>query len=189
MSTLQYLKNFLTDRNIASITPTSGFGVKKVCSKMDFRRAGAVVEYGPGTGVFTEYLLSRMAPDSRLILLELNRNFVSILRKRFTDPRVRIFHDSAESIVEALAECGLRHADYVISGIPFSFLDADTKDRILANTHEALRPAGKFLAYQMFYQLPAHLRLPLEKRFPEVWVEYELLNVPPLSIYEAVKES
>ena len=31
MSTITYLKNFIKDKNVASITPTSPFGVRKVC--------------------------------------------------------------------------------------------------------------------------------------------------------------
>src|SRR3972149_3700301 len=87
MSTLSYVKNFLSDKYIASITPTSDFGVKKVCSKIDFSRCGLVVEYGPGTGVFTKYLLQKMGADSLLIMIERNANFVTLLRKKVRDPR------------------------------------------------------------------------------------------------------
>lgn len=52
MDTITYLKNFVRDRNVASITPTSAIGVKKVCSKIDFHKPSVIVEYGPGTGVF-----------------------------------------------------------------------------------------------------------------------------------------
>jgi phospholipid N-methyltransferase len=82
MSTLSYVKNFISDKYIASITPTSDFGVRKVCSKIDFSRCGLIVEYGPGTGVFTKYLLQKMGPDSLLILIERNANFAGDLRKK-----------------------------------------------------------------------------------------------------------
>jgi len=187
MSTLSYVKNFISDRYIASITPTSNFGVKKVCGKIDFPRCGLIVEYGPGTGVFTEYLLQKMGPDSLLIMIERNANFATLLRKKFRDPRAIVVNDCASNVGEVLAEFGKASADYVISGIPFSFLTDGMKDRILRNTFAALRPGGKFLAYQTFYQSNNHLKAYLDRVFAFVQVEYEMLNLPPLRIYEARK--
>ena len=48
MSTLTYLKNFIRDKNVASITPTSPFGVRKVCEKIDFKKRNVIIEFGPG---------------------------------------------------------------------------------------------------------------------------------------------
>jgi phospholipid N-methyltransferase len=187
MSTLSYVKNFISDKYIASITPTSDFGVKKVCSKIDFSRCGLIVEYGPGTGVFTKYLLQKMGPDSLLILIERNANFVADLRKKIRDPRVAVVNGCASNILDTLGELGKTSADCVISGIPFSFLTDSLKDRILRTSFTALRPGGKFLAYQTFYQSNNHLKAHLERIFPYVRVEYEMLNLPPLRIYEARK--
>ena len=187
MSTLSYMKNFISDKYIASITPTSDFGVKKVCSKIDFSRCNLVVEYGPGTGVFTNYLLARMGPDSLLIMIERNANFAKLLRKKIRDPRAVVVNECASNIRDILEEFGKPSADYVISGIPFSFLSISLKDRILRNSHAALRPEGKFLAYQTFYQSNNHLKAHLDRIFDFVRVEYEMLNLPPLRIYEARK--
>ncbi len=187
MSTLSYVKNFFSDKYIASITPTSDFGVRKVCSKIDFSRCSLIVEFGPGTGVFTKYLLHKMGPDSLLILIERNANFARELRRKFLDPRTVVVNGCASNILETLADIGKTAADYVISGIPFSFLTDAMKDRILRNSFASLHQGGKFLAYQTFYQSNNHLKLYLERIFPSVRVEYEMLNIPPLRIYEARK--
>jgi len=187
MSTLSYVKNFMSDKYIASITPTSDFGVKKVCSKIDFRQCGLIVEYGPGTGVFTKYLLNKMGPESLLFTIERNTNFANLLRKKIRDPRAVVVNGCASNILDTLAEFGKPCADYVISGIPFSFLTNAMKDRILRNSFSALRPDGKFLAYQTFYQSNNHLKSHLDRIFPFVRVEYEMLNLPPLRVYEARK--
>lgn len=187
MDTLIYMMNFLRDKNVASITPTSAVGVKRVCSKIDFSRNNVIVEYGPGTGVFSKYLLQNMGEGSRLILIERNKNFNSILKRKLQDPRVNVVHESAENILQTLQSFQESEADYVISGIPFSFLDHDLKHRILFNTHRALRKGGKFLVYQTCFQTNNHLKVHLEQYFPMVYSKYELVNIPPLRIYEAVK--
>lgn len=187
MGTLAYLRNLFSDKYIASVTPTSIFGVRRVCEKIDFAGSSVLVEFGPGTGVFTRYLLERIGTGARLVLIERNRNFAEILRKSFQDPRVLVANDSAENVLSILKGFGAFPADYILSGIPFSFFSEELRRRILAATHNALREGGKFLTYQTFYQAPAHLRIPLERCFGEVHVEYEMRNIPPLGICEAIK--
>lgn len=187
MDTFTYVKNFIRDKDVASITPTSVFGVKRVCSKINFDRSDLIVEYGPGTGVFTNYLLKNMKTDARLILIERNKNFDSILKKNFHDPRVVIVNDSAENVLETLRSCKESQADYILSGIPFFWLSRDLKHRILYNTHRALKKGGKFLVYQTCFQADHHLKVHLADYFPTVRARFEIRNLPPLRIFEAVK--
>ena len=187
MDTFTYLKNFIRDRNVASITPTSSFCVRKVCNKINFDRSELIVEYGPGTGVFTDYLLRRMRNDARLILIERNKNFNSILEKNFHDPRVTIVNGSAENVLDALNNSKETKADCILSGIPFMLLPQELKHRILANTHEALKKGGKFLVYQTCFQTENHLKVHLDRYFPVVRTKFEMLNIPPLRVYEAIK--
>ena len=187
MSTVNYVKCFLRDKNVASITPTSPFGVKRVCKKIDFSQANVIVEYGPGAGVFTEYLLKKMRPTAHLVLIERNKDMYKCLTKAFRSERVHIFNDSVEN-VGALVNGQLPgKPDYIISGIPFSYFDQQTRQEIIHQTHQILAENGKFLAYQTFYQKDDHLFVHLEHFFRNVKSEFELLNIPPMRIYEAVK--
>ena len=183
MSTLTYLKNFIRDKNVASITPTSPFGVRKVCEKIDFKRRIVIIEFGPGSGVFSKYILRKMTRESKLILIELNKNFVTILQNRLRDQRVCIFNDSAENVLSILEAAEEPGADYIISGIPFSFIPFNAKNRILNNTYTALTKSGKFLVYQHSNHLKDHLK----RHFDMVRMEHEIRNIPPLCIYEAIK--
>ena len=140
-------KNFLKDKHIGSIVSSSKFAVNRVCNKLDFAGKKVIVEYGPGTGVFTKILLERMSPDSKLILIETNKDMISVL-KRIEDPRVFIFNDTAENVEDILLQCGEETADYVISGIPFSFINKEKKHEILGNTRKVLSNNGRFLVPQ-----------------------------------------
>lgn len=183
MGTLTYIKTLIKDPDVASVTPSSRFAVQRVCSFIDFRRASLIVEYGPGLGVFTRYLLSRMEPQGRLIAIEKNRRFSEHLGHRLRDPRLCIVNGSAEEIGQLVEG---RSADYVISGIPFSLVPAPAKERILHGTALALKEEGRFLTYQVFpppASMDSHLRKPMERHFELVGKTYELLNIPPLRIY------
>ena len=186
MGTLSYIKNFIKDRDVAAITPSSKFLVKRVCRWIDFTEPFTLVEYGPGTGVFTEYILEHMGPDSTLLLIESNENFVEKLKEMSRgDDRVIVACDRAEKVQRIMEEHGLSEADYVLSGIPFSFLDDATRHDLIVRTREALAEDGKFLVYQNYN----HMEDPLRRHFPSVKKEYELFNIPPMFAYEATKKN
>ncbi len=183
MSTYHYLKSLIRDKNVASVTPSSGFTVKKATRKIDFSRDNIIIEYGPGTGVFADYMLERMTPDSRLIMIELNSGFAQKLRD-IGDPRVSVHEASAESVEEIAEKQGVNRADYILSGIPFSFLQDDVKHGILAASCRLLADEGYFLAYQT----SSHLKKALQQHFSQVHTTYEFRNIPPMCIYEACKQ-
>ncbi len=183
MSKLAVFKNFLKDVNVGAVVPTSPPAVKRVCDKVDFDRARVIVEYGPGTGVFSEALLKRMSPDAQLILVETNPEFCEILQ-RIDDPRVSICPDSAENIREILTAHGENEADCVISGIPFTFFDKALRDSILENTRDALSPWGNFIVYQY----STFMKKCLSEYFGEVDMDFIMLNIPPVFIFEVKTE-
>ncbi len=183
--TFSYIKNFLKDRNVAAVAPSSRFLVRRVCKWIDFDRPAVIVEYGPGNGVFSEYIWERMHPESTLLLIESNSDFVKMLTQRAgDDPRVIVEEGRAEDVVDILRAHGLDGADYIVSGIPFSFLDEDARHALLARTRDVLSEEGKFLVYQNYN----HLEEPLREHFSAVTKEYEPRNIPPtMFAYEAVK--
>jgi len=172
-----FLREFLRDPAIASIKATSPFMVRRILDRMDLRGRRVVVEYGPGTGPFTRPLLDRLSPDSRLILIESNAEFVQAL-DRLRDPRVRLCQASAKDVGRLL---GPARADYVLSGIPFSRFDEPGRSKILEDTREILTTDGTFIAYQS----SARLRGPLERVFRSVRVTLEPFHIPPLVVLEA----
>lgn len=187
MSTMAYIKNIMKDKHIASLTPTSSYGVKKICSKIDFKKRNVIIEYGPATGVFSKYLLNKLTNDSMLILVERNANFVSVLKKQFKDSRMLIHHDHAQNVENIMKSHLISEADYVISGIPFSFLSKDVRSSIVQQTHRVLKKDGKFLPYQTFFQKDEHLKDHMDQYFSQVQDEYFFLNAPPMRVYEGVK--
>ncbi len=183
MSKIDFFKTFIKDRDVASVIPTSLRCVKKVCTHIDFSKDFLLVEYGPGNGVFTKYLLDKMTPGSRLVLVEANKDFVEELKTTIKDPRVQINNILAGDVESVLEPEDIGNVDYVLSGIPFSFLKKERKHEVLTATKRILKDGGKFVAYQT----SGHLKKPVMEVFGNYDIEMEMLNIPPYLIYDVVK--
>ena len=179
MGKIDFLKTFIKDRDVASVVPTSKHCVKKICENIDFSKDFTLVEYGPGDGVFPRYILEKMSAGSRLILIEANKNFAALLKDSLQDDRVEI-HNRLAGDVESILEAGrVGKIDYVLSGIPFSFLDKERKHSVLQATKRILKPNGLFLAYQT----SGHLKKPVMEVFGNYETEFVPLNIPPYFVY------
>lgn len=183
MGTLSYIKNFLKDRQVASITPTSRFTIERICRHIDFSKNLRVVEFGPADGVVTKVLLKNLSPESEIIAIETNRDFVRAL-EQLADDRLHVFNESAEQVKNIVSSRGWDYVDYVISGIPFSFLTKEMRRRILRDSAGLLVENGFFLGYQT----STHLMSFLDEQFSVVDTEMEYRNIPPMCVYIAGKQ-
>jgi phospholipid N-methyltransferase len=145
---------------------------------MDFEKARVFVEFGAGEGCYTRELAKRLAPDAKLLAFELDNHLADHLREQFRgDDRVLIYNQDAASFREELHKLGFSEADYVVSGIPFSYLEPKKKKEILRAVHEGLTPDGQFIVYQVTPELKAHTKM-----FAAHEVEYFLASIPPMFI-------
>ena len=120
-----------------------------------------------------------MRKDANLIVFETNTEFADFLRKSINDARLHIVHGSAADIYTKLQCLGWKHADYVLSGIPFSTMPSDTRDKILLATRSALCPNGALLVYQFSPSVFPHL----QSVFGRIERDFELLNVLPAYLF------
>jgi phospholipid N-methyltransferase len=164
---------------LGSIVPSSRFLIRQLLEPVDWGQARVIVEYGPGVGVITTEVLRRMGPDTLLIAIETNPDFVSYLRDSIKDERLHVVEGSAESVDEILRRYGQSNASYVISGIPFSTIPAPVRERILLKTCEVLKPGGSFLVYQF----SSRVLQDLQRIFRYVRRKFEPLNVLPAHLF------
>jgi len=177
---LDFLLGFLRNpREVASIVPSSRFLTRRVMECGRAERARVIVELGPGTGVLTGPLLQRMPPEGKLIAIEINAAFAELLRREFSDPRLSIYEGSAVDIELALAKQGAEKADLVVSGIPFSTLDAGVGRATLEAAKRVLAPGGRFVAYQF----RNHVARQAEPVFGRPQTHSGFWNLPPMKIY------
>ena len=177
---LEFLQGFLRNPlQVASVVPSSRFLARRVREYADVANARVIVELGPGTGAMTGQILDRMPVDGRLIAIEINRDFAELLRQEFPDPRLCVFEGSSTRIEDALRDAGQQSADLVVSGIPFSTLDAGVGPATLEAAKRVLAPRGRFVAYQF----RNHVARYAEPVFGAPETHSGFWNFPPMKIY------
>jgi len=116
--TRQYIKN---PRTVGAIVPSSEKLAYKMVEDINFLNASCIVEYGPGTGVFTERILNKKKDSTIFIAIEYNRDFYQILNDKFGDKKnFMLINDSAENLEEYLDKYNIDKVDYIGSGLPFA---------------------------------------------------------------------
>ncbi len=186
MSRARFLYNFLVKpRQVGSVTPSSRRLCRRLLKAADISGSDCVVEFGPGTACLTRLLIDELPEGARLVAFEINDDFVRELRKEISHPGVALIHDGAERVKEYLTDLGYEGADYIFSGLPFSTIPADLRERILRASYSALKPGGKFIAYQYSLFLLKKLRA----IFDDVRVDFEPLNFPPAFCFVCAKKT
>ena len=66
---------FINPRSVGAIWPSSKFLANKMVQGINFQDAKNIVEFGPGTGAFTEKILERTSSNKTIVLIESNRGF------------------------------------------------------------------------------------------------------------------
>jgi phospholipid N-methyltransferase len=178
--TLLFASNFLRHPNmLGSIIPSSRFLVNQVLARIEWERAGVIVEYGPGVGTFTSEILRRMHVRTQLVAIETNRDFVRHLRRTLPDRRLHVVQDSAAEVQTVLHRLGLPAPRYIISGIPLGSMPDPVRTEIALKSRAALEPGGAVLVYQFTARaLPV-----LERTFGDVRRSFERRNLPPAKLF------
>lgn len=177
---LEFFRGFLRNPiKVGSIIPSSRFLERRIISLAELDSARTVVELGPGTGGTTGAILAAMPDDARLLAIEVEPEFTEFLES-IGDPRLIAHTGSAADLRGILAQHGLDSPDVVISGIPFSTMPKEIGIAIIEAVRNSLAPGGRFVAYQ-FRGHVGRLAQPVLGK-PDV--VFELLNVPPMRLYQ-----
>ncbi|HRI88673.1 MAG TPA: rRNA adenine N-6-methyltransferase family protein [Candidatus Hydrogenedentes bacterium] len=183
MHAIRFLKQFISNPgDVGSITPSSRQLASVVIDAARVRHANVVVEFGPGTGAITKVLVPALRPGAKFFALEINGDFVKLLREQF--PGTAVHQDSAENTPKYLNEIGETHCDAIVSGLPWTFFAEPLQDNLLSAATESLREGGLFATYMYVSSMPMpssiKFRTKLRKRFSQVGMSRIVWrNFPP----------
>lgn len=169
---------------VGSIIPSSRFTIEKMLAPVNWPECKLFVEYGPGVGTFCRPVLERLPRDGTLIVIDTNPLYIDYLKATIADSRFIPVLGSAADVEAIIRAHGHDHADYVLSGLPFSTLPDGVGPAIAAATHRVLRPGGAFLVYQY----SAKARDFMARHFTRIDRGLELLNIPPCKLFWGWKD-
>jgi len=175
-----FLKNaILKPKQVAYFFPSGGSLIHAIAKKSELSKHKHIVELGPGTGGTTKGILSEMNHDAKLCAVEINKDFVDFMSKTIDDKRLIVCHDAAQNLKKIIQKQGWKHADLVISGMPFTTLPKHIAKEIIQSIYDSIKPGGMFVAYQLRDRV-GKLATPI---FGESVSHWEFKNFPPMRIY------
>ena len=169
-----------------AIAPSSRYLARTMVADLDLGAADSVLEYGPGTGVFTEFVLRELKPGAKFAAIELNPHFAEIFRRRY--PNVQLFEDSVANVRPICERAGMRSVDCIVSGLPWATFPQELQVECLNEMTRVLRPGGRFSTFTYLHSLA----LSGSKRFASLLPDYFTtvttspvvwLNLPPAFVY------
>ncbi|MBI1870352.1 MAG: methyltransferase domain-containing protein [Chlamydiae bacterium] len=184
MKRLHFFLNFLKDRQIGAIFPSSRFVHTRVLSKIKTETIKTVIEYGPGNGVLTKTLLKKLPKNARFIVIETNKKFCEELKK-INDSRLEVIHGDAKKVDIYLKKLKIKEVDLILSSIPLSFFNEQEIKSLLKKTKQVLTQGGKFIIYNQYSSKAGSY---LKGFFNNLKSQMELRNIPPAFIFEMTQE-
>ncbi len=160
----------------SAIVPSSAFLARAMVAGLG-DNSGRVVEFGPGTGVFTRAALKAGVRPKNLVLFEMNPDFAAHLRSTY--PGVTVHVAGAQDVAKH-CETGV---DTVISGLPLLSMPLEMRQAIVGGAFKVLRKGGAMVQFTYGPKPPldpetfdilglTHLRK------TKIW-----LNLPPATVY------
>ena len=193
MSTLTFMKEVvLANKSTGALAPSSKALAEVVTAMAQLDDADVIVEYGPGTGVFTEVILRRMKREAYFLAMEVNPEFVKATQK--CCPRAVVRLDGAQNTAKYLKEAGYDHCDVIVSGLPWTRFEDALQDEILDATYDVLRPGGRFVTFgysfsSLFPSGRKFFKDKLRRKFSRVVRSKPIFqNFPPSVVYIADKD-
>ncbi|WP_032122263.1 class I SAM-dependent methyltransferase [Clostridium amazonitimonense] len=181
MEGVTFLKQYILNwRTVGAIFPSSKKLACKMVDNIDFENAKCIIEYGPGTGVFTEELIRRKYSSTKLFIIEYNYEFYNMLKEKYSKvENLYIINDSAENIEEYLKKEGIENVDYIVSGLPFASLKKEMSESILNKSKDILKVHGKFITFQ--YTL--FKRNFINRFFNNINIDKVMINMPSAYVF------
>lgn len=170
-----------------AIAPSSPFLARTMVEWIDLPKARTVLEYGPGTGVFTDHILMRMPAGARFAAIELNPRLAEMFRRRH--PSLTLVEDSVANVGAICHNLGFEKVDCIVCGLPWASFPESLQTQILDQMMTVMSPGGQFVTFAYLQGL----LLPPGRRFARLLPRYFSrvsksrtiwLNLPPAFVYQ-----
>ncbi|MFO1442482.1 methyltransferase domain-containing protein [Bacillus sp. Bva_UNVM-123] len=174
---LLFLRKFLLQpKQIGSVWPSSQFLAAKMVQYLHWNNVRSIAELGAGTGAITKAIESCVSESTKVFLYEKDHKMNSMLQAKY--PQFICFSDAC-TLTEDIQQHGVEQLDCVISGLPFFNFPPETREKLITQVVNALKPGGYFIAFQYSLQMKKELA----KAFTIEKIGFVPFNTPPAFVY------
>lgn len=182
-----FLRKYLqSPMGIGAVVPSSQKLAVQMVKMLGAKRDDVVVELGPGTGIFTQALLTSGVLPGNLILVEFDVEFVHYLRREF--PAVRVLQGDASHLCQLLANVEDRPITRVLSGIPLRSMKPAIRAAIAKAIAEVLQPGGVLVQFSYFNASPITRVVADAVGFIGQKAGMIVANMPPAFVWKYVRQ-
>ncbi len=178
----RFIRTWLENPKIAgAIAPSGRFLARALAQCVDPQARGPIVELGPGTGPVTQALLARGIAAEKLVLVEYDKSFCTLLAHKF--PGVKILRGDAYKLADTLHGALEQKPSAIVSSLPLLTMPEPARLSLLRQAFELMGPEGRFVqfTYGVKSPVPTHLGDAMHFRsqaLAPIW-----LNLPPARIF------
>lgn len=181
-----YIKKYFTHPlRVGSFVPTS-HKTAEFLAKHIKKNEKYIVELGGGTGSLTEGMLGAGIKPEKLICVEIDPNFCSFLRNKFSGLGLKIICADAKYLKNELSDDVLKNISTIVSSVPLLTLSKKARMEFIASTLELLDKNGQLIqvSYSPFSPIPY-------KQFNITMQRYGTIfrNFPPINIFGYKKKT
>lgn len=155
----------------------------------DLTKAKAVVEFGPGTGMVTRAILSRIPENCKFFAIEISKDLAEETHRR---TGATVYADSCANVLKYMSEHDMDTCDAIVCTIPWALLGEEETAHILDEVEKALSPGSRFVTVGLSMGKNTaggkRLREELQRRFTKVEESKKIwANFPPAFYYRCEK--
>lgn len=163
-------------RSVGAIAPSSAALARAMAQEIDPALPGRVLELGPGTGVVTEALVQRGVAPDRIVAVEYDPQFASLVEKRC--PGVRVVRGDAFDLDKTLGSDAKDFAG-IVSSLPLLNHTPEKRRLLIEDALRRLKPGAPYVqfSYGLHPSTPATAHITV-KRAAVIW-----LNLPPARVW------
>jgi len=161
---------------VGAVSPSGRALASAIAAEVDPAVPGPVVELGPGTGPVTEALVARGISPERLVLVEYDPEFCTLLRRRF--PGATVVQGDAYTLAVTLAGVVKEPLSAVVSCLPLLTRPLSVRMRLLAAAMRLLRPGAPYVQFTYAMTAPIPSRRYRITSSPRIWK-----NIPPARVW------
>ena len=161
-----------------AVSPSGKALTKLMASFVDPGDKLPVVELGPGTGVVTQALLERGVAPGRIVSIEFNPEFCTLLQRRF--PGVRIVEGDAYGFSTTLKGWVDGPVSAVVSSLPLFTRPPEMRRKLIIDALDRMPTGRPFIqfSYALVPPVPAETG-----RFSVEHTNWVVMNLPPARVW------